>query len=75
MDHMFARQSTFTPISAPPVAKQAGVNLEELSRETGVPVDMLRTLAGISNPNNAHMFTAEAARKAFAGVKVRHEHA
>ena len=43
---------------------------EHLARETGVPAEMLRTLAGISDPKNEHQFTAEAARKAFAGVEV-----
>jgi hypothetical protein len=42
---------------------------EALSAETGIPVDVLRTFAGISDPENEHMFTAEAARKAFAEVK------
>ncbi|MFW2357246.1 MAG: hypothetical protein ACN4F8_17100, partial [Hydrogenophaga sp.] len=43
---------------------------EHLAQETGVPAEMLRTLAGISDPKNEHQFTAEAARKAFAGVEV-----
>lgn len=43
---------------------------EHLAQETGVPVEMLHTLAGISDPKNEHQFTAEAARKAFACVKV-----
>lgn len=44
------------------------VNLEALSRETGVPVDVLRTFAGISDPVNERMFTAEYGCKAFASV-------
>ena len=40
--------------------------LTALSVETGTPVEMLRTLAGISDPANAHMFTREAALRAFA---------
>lgn len=32
---------------------------------------MLNTLAHISNPKNAHLFSAEAARKAFGAVPVR----
>lgn len=40
--------------------------LVALSLETGTPVEMLRTLAGISDPANAHMFTREAAFHAFA---------
>lgn len=43
---------------------------EHLARETGVPAEILRTLAGISDPKNEHQFTAEAARNAFAGVEV-----
>jgi hypothetical protein len=46
-----------TPPTAPP-------DLEPLSRETGVPVDVLRTLAGMSDPANAHLFTAAALREA-----------
>jgi len=34
--------------------------LEALSREVGVPVDTLRTFAGMSDPANAHLFTREA---------------
>lgn len=56
---------------APSPAAQASVDLEALSRETGVPVDVLRTLSGILDPNNEHMFTAESARRAFAGVRLR----
>ena len=33
--------------------------LEALSREVGVSVDVLRTFAGISDPTNAHLFTRE----------------
>lgn len=72
MNHMIARRSTPSALPAPVPARQTHVDLEELSHETGVSVDMLRTLAGIFNPCNEHLFTAEAARKAFAGVKVRH---
>lgn len=68
---MFAFRKT---VPAAP-AKQSAVDLESLSRETGVPVDVLRTFAGISDPANEHLFTAESARKAFAGVKVRRAHA
>jgi hypothetical protein len=49
---------------------QGLVDMEKLSRETGVPVEMLQTFAGISDPRNKHLFTAQAARKAFAGIKV-----
>lgn len=71
MSTMFAFRKT---VHAAP-AKQSAVDLESLSRETGVPVDVLRTFAGISDPANEHLFTAESARKAFAGVKVRPAHA
>ena len=40
-----------------------------LSQETGVSVPVLRTLAGISDPANARLFTAESARKALSHVK------
>ena len=42
-----------------------------LSHETGVSVNVLRTLAAVSDPKNKSLFSANAARKAFAGVKVR----
>lgn len=75
MSTMFAFRKTVPAKPTPAPAKQNAVDLEALSRETGVPVDVLRTLAGISDPANEHLFTAESARKAFAGVKVRHAHA
>lgn len=75
MNTMFAFRKTSPAKLAPVPAQQSHVDLEALSRETGVPVDVLRTFAGISDPANEHMFTAESARKAFAGVKVRHAHA
>jgi hypothetical protein len=75
MTTMFAFRKTVPAKPATPPVEQSHVDLETLSRETGVPVDVLRTLAGISDPANEHLFTAESARKAFAGVKVRHAHA
>lgn len=56
-----------TPPNDTEEARKSPETVESLSQETGVSVDMLRTLAGISDPNNEHLFTAEAARKAFAG--------
>jgi hypothetical protein len=50
-------------------------HLEALSRETGVPVDVLRTLAGISDPANAQMFTRRALRRALDDVAERALHA
>ncbi len=47
------------------------VDLEELSRRLDVPLETLRTFAYISDPANRHLFSAEAARKAFAGVPLR----
>jgi hypothetical protein len=38
----------------------ASSRLAALSRETRVPVDVLRTFAGISDPRNAHQFTVAA---------------
>lgn len=72
---MFAFRKVPATKPAPVSAEQCHFDLEALSRETGVPVDVLRTFAGISDPANEYLFTAEAARKAFAGVKVRHAHA
>lgn len=39
-------------------------DLEALSRETRVPVDLLRTLGGISDLRHARLFTREALRRA-----------
>lgn len=52
----------------PLVQQTNAVDREALSQETGVPVDVLRTLAGISDPANEHLFTAESARSAFAAA-------
>lgn len=63
-----------TPAEPPPATgtvNGAPLDLEALSRETGAPIEVLRTLAAISDPANAHLFSAAAAAKAFAGVKVR----
>ena len=69
----FRKTLPVKPASAP--VKRSAVNLEALSRETGVPVKRLRTFAAISDPANEQRFTAEYARKAFAGVKLRPDHA
>ena len=69
---MFAlRQTPLVPAKAAPVKEAAGVDLAALSRETGVSVSVLRTFAAVSDPKNKNLFSANAARKAFAGVKVR----
>lgn len=52
-------------------AKEAVVDLAALSRETGVSVNVLRTFTAVSDPKNKNLFCANAARKAFADVKVR----
>ncbi len=46
------------------------VDLAALAKAKGLPVEVLRTFAKISDPSNRHLFTAEAAQKAFSGVKV-----
>ena len=43
--------------------------LRALAEETGKSVETLRIFAKISDPENAHLFKAEAAYKAFARVK------
>lgn len=50
-----------------------GCDEDTLSQETGVSVPVLRTLAGISDPANAHLFTAESARRALSRVRPRPE--
>ena len=50
-----------------------GLDEAALSRETGVSVPVLRTLAGIFDPANAHLFTAESARRALSRVKPKPE--
>lgn len=68
---MIALQRTpFAAAKAAPT-KTAGIDLVALSRETGVSVSALRTFAAVSDPKNKNIFSANAARKAFAGVKVR----
>ncbi len=47
------------------------MDLAALSRETGVSVNVLRTFAAVSDPKNKNLFSANAAGKAFADVKVR----
>ena len=46
------------------------LDLNALSHASGVPTQVLTTFAKISDLRNRHLFTAEAARKAFGGVKV-----
>jgi hypothetical protein len=50
-------------------------DLEALSSETGVPVDVLRTLASISDSRHAHRFTRRALRRALDDVAERALHA
>lgn len=75
MTTMFEFRKTVPAKLAPAPVEQSAVDLEALSSETGVPVEVLRALASISDPANEQLFTAESARKAFAGVKIRHAHA
>lgn len=51
------------------------VDLEAMSRETGVPVEVLKTFAGISDPANADLFSAESAYKAFGVETLQAAHA
>ena len=64
------QRTSFAAAKAVPT-ETAGVDLVALSRETGVSVSALRTFAAVSDPKNKNLFSANAARKAFAGVKVR----
>lgn len=57
------------PESTAPAAEQSGVDLVSLSAEWGVSIETLRTFEAISNPANRHLFTVDAALKAFANVK------
>lgn len=68
---MLALQQTPLVSAKAAPAKDVGVDLAALSRETGVSVGVLRTFAAVSDPKNKNLFSANAARKAFAGVKVR----
>lgn len=68
---MFAFQRTPFAVTKAAPTKAAGVDLVALSHETGVSVNVLRTFAAVSDPKNKSLFSANAARKAFAGVKVR----
>lgn len=51
-------------------AKAEPVDLVAISKATGVSVDVLQTFSRISDPSNKHVFTAQAAQKAFSGVKL-----
>lgn len=53
-----------------PSGKAEPLDLVAISKATGVSVDVLQTFSKISDPSNKHVFTAEAAQKAFSGVKV-----
>lgn len=64
------RQNSLSPARAAPTT-EAVVDLAALSLETGVPVNVLRTFAAVSDSKNKNLFSANAACKAFAGVKVR----
>lgn len=68
---MLALQRTPFAVTKAAPTKAAGVDLAALSYETGVSVNVLRTLAAVSDPKSKSVFSANAARKAFAGVKVR----
>lgn len=52
-----------------PGSTQVDVLVRRISEQTGAPVGVVRTFAKISSPENAHLFTAEAAHKAFAHVR------
>ena len=43
--------------------------IQRITDKTGAPINVVRTFAKISAPENAHLFTAEAAHKAFAHLK------
>lgn len=75
MSPRFAFRKAVPAKPTPVPAAQSAADLEALSRETGVPVDVLRTFAAISDPAHEYLFTAKSAPKAFAGVKVRRAHA
>jgi hypothetical protein len=60
-------------ISSIPVVNQAGqlqgVNMsaiESIAAKTGVSIEIVRTFAKISTTENAHVFSADAAHRAFA---------
>lgn len=59
------------PSSQPKAVLRRTDPLEKLSEETGKSVETLRMFAKISDPTNAHLFKAEAAYKAFAGVRIK----
>lgn len=64
-------RKVFSAETASALPERSSVDLEALSQETGLSVEVLSTLAGISDPRNEHMFTAEAARRAFADCATR----
>ena len=60
------------PASKRLVVARATDPLKKLSAETGHSVEALRTFTKISDPAHASHFSATAARKAFAHIKVAH---
>lgn len=52
---------------------QPGVEGSVTLADYGLTPDQVRTFAGISDPRSADRFSAESARKAFAGVPIVHE--
>ena len=48
--------------------KLADDEIQRISKKTGAPPEVVRIFAWISAPENAHLFTAEAATKAFASI-------
>jgi hypothetical protein len=63
-------RNTPSPAPAEAPAERARIDLEELSLRTEEPVASLRAFAGISDPSNRHVFSAEAPRQAFAHVSL-----
>jgi hypothetical protein len=43
--------------------------VQQVADQTGAPISVVRAFAKISASENAHLFTAEAAHKAFAHLK------
>lgn len=48
-----------------PTAPNGGLSFEEISAKTGKSVETLKIFARISDPKNAHVFSADSAYKAF----------
>lgn len=65
--HVLANLALSQVTNMPPRGQGQAVDpVQQVAGKTGAPIGVVRTFTKISAPENAHLFTAEAAHKAFA---------